>query len=470
MTSTPAAPNDSGTEARVMDWLRLAYAGEVTGGSQHARPEAAAEQLAGSPELARAPAVGWACGDAAVLAPAIAAAPVGADQPDGPLRLPPLAAVTHSSLIRLPEYADRLRECARRLLAAGADPNARFGNRLAPASLAEPAAEQPLSALYGAAGAHQDAAMTRLLLEAGADPNDGESLYHALGSAECTRLLLAAGARIAGTNAIYRALDLDDPEPLSLLLAHGGDPNEPAPGEPTSRFGSPLAWAIRRRCSLRHVDALLAAGADPRSATPDGVALDRLALRYGLPAIAARLRAAGAGSAAADDTPCDRFVAACAVGDEAAARAILAANPGVRAQLGEAEWQLLPELAAAGARSAVETMVRLGWPIAARGGDWQASALNHAVFRGDATLARWLLGHGAQWTELHGFGDNACGTLAWASCNQPIAGGDWIGCAAALLASGMPRGRVDDHQPDVLTIAGQARRFAPPVAELLRER
>src|SRR5690606_26906226 len=121
----------------------------------------------------------------------------------------------------------------------------------------------PLSALYGAAGQNHDPALTRLLLARGADPNDGESLYHSLENPTCTRLLLEAGTRVTGTNAMYRALDLEDAEPLRLLLGHGGDANERATSAPTSDWGTPLLWAIRRRRSPDHITALLAAGADP---------------------------------------------------------------------------------------------------------------------------------------------------------------------------------------------------------------
>jgi Ankyrin repeats (3 copies) len=90
--------------------------------------------------------------------------------------------------------------------------------------LDQPSDEFKLSALYGAAGRNHDPELTKLLLVAGADPNDGESLYHSLENLDCTRLLLEAGARIEGSNALYRVLDLDNSEALKLLLAHSGKP------------------------------------------------------------------------------------------------------------------------------------------------------------------------------------------------------------------------------------------------------
>ncbi len=55
-------------------------------------------------------------------------------------------------------------------------------------------------------------------------------------------------------------------------------------------------------------------------------------------------------------------------------------------------------------------MVRLGWPIAVRGGDWNASALNLAVFRRNTGSTRFLPRYDASWTEKHGHGDNVSST------------------------------------------------------------
>ena len=126
-------------------------------------------------------------------------------------------------------------------------------------------------------------------------------------------------------------------------------------------------------------------------------------------------------------------------------------------------------MVAEGGDEGARLMVRLGWPIAVRGGDWNASALNHAVFRGNAGLTRFLLEHGANWTEEHGYGDNACGTLSWASCNEPVEGGDWVGCARALLDHGMPRRDAGQEDPEWVLVAGRRKRFSDEVSEVLLE-
>jgi ankyrin repeat protein len=357
------------------------------------------------------------------------------------LAMPPLVAVTHSGLLRLDRFRDGLHRTARVLLDAGANPN----------QSTRTAANDPLSALYGAAGKNHDVPLTRMLLDAGANPNDNESLYHATETRDLTiaRMLLDAGAVVEGTNALLRQLDFDDIDGLRLLLAHTRDVDDTSLGNEPA-----LLHALRRRRSPEHVRALLDKGANPRGRAKDGTTAYRLALLFGLTDAAAMLSAVGAAEPLSRD---DQFLAACARGDASEARRILEAQPGIIRGLSERQLQLLPELAAARNGAAVRVMVELGWPVAVRGGGWDASALNHAVFNGDAEMTRFLLEHGASWMEPHGYGDNVHGTLSFASRNHDAGEGDWPGCAQALVDYGLPVAELDgdysDEVADVLRCA-----------------
>ncbi|MDO1580729.1 ankyrin repeat domain-containing protein [Rhizobium oryzicola] len=449
-------------------WLALVYGGDVTGSYNTPKAHVAVHLWNAHPDrLSGELAVACATGDVELIAEAVAVSSEWINQPLGPFKLPPLVAVTHSRLAALPNFQPRLRAAVQRLLQAGADPNQRIFNRFPPASLDAPDETVPLSALYGAAGVNRDPVLTQMLLDAGADPNDGESLYHSLERPDCTLVLLRHGARIDGTNALRRALDMKEATALELLLAHGADPNE-APGQgPTKTWGAPLLRAIAIRCSTRHIEALLAAGADPRACTADGVSAYRLALRVGLVDVADLLKAAGAAETL---SPKDEFIAACSRGDLTAALQLQQRHPELPAALAESELRLLPDAAAWGATEAVMTMVQCGWPLSAKGGDWNATALNHALIRGDANLTRFLLTHGANWRDEHGFGSDALGTLSWASVNEPadtIAEPDWAACAGALVQSGLPTAVPDSDSPECLIIDGRSLRFSEEVMEVL---
>lgn len=142
-----------------------------------------------------------------------------ASAPGGPRDWAPLLYVCHSAFAST--------ALARDLLARGADPNAFFVNEYG-----------QMSALYGAAGVLHDPELTRVLLDAGANPDDNESLYHSTEarSPDCLRLLLEHGARTRDTNALAHALDEERLEHVTLLLGAGADPNE----------GALLAHAVRR--------------------------------------------------------------------------------------------------------------------------------------------------------------------------------------------------------------------------------
>jgi ankyrin repeat protein len=430
-------------------WLNVVYGHHY----DRPQPEHAVKILQEHPELIQGDfLLSCAAGDDAVVRAAIARDPAIVNRTFDAwtcpccawvgYAMPPLVAVTHSGLLRLERFRNGLHRTARLLLKAGADVN----------QSTRTADDEPLSALYGAAGKNHDAELTRLLLDAGANPNDNESLYHSRETRDLTitRMLLDAGAVVEGTNALLHQLDIDDMDGLRLMLAHTRDVND------TSRGNEPaLLHSLRRRRSPEHVRALLDKGADPHARTKDGTTAYQLALQFGLTEAAAMLSAAGAAESLSLD---DQFLAACARGDVAEARGFLDAQPDIIRGLSDHKLQLLPELAAARNGAAVRVMVELGWPIAVRGGGWDASALNQAVFNGDAALTRFLLEHGASWTEPHGFGDNVHGTLSFASRNHEAGEGDWAGCAQALLDHGLPVEQLDgDYSDEVADVFRRAR-------------
>jgi hypothetical protein len=86
----------------------------------------------------------------------------------------------------------------RSLPARGADPEASFEHEYG-----------SMRALYGAAGVVHSAEITRILLEAGASPDDGESVHHSVEAADpaCLALLLEHGGN--PSDGLGRALDFD---------------------------------------------------------------------------------------------------------------------------------------------------------------------------------------------------------------------------------------------------------------------
>lgn len=357
---------------------------------------------------------------------------IDARRPLPPWQAPPLALVAFSSLARLDAgHEARLAAAMDRLLAAGADANGRLPDPESPG--------RPLPLLYGAVARARSLALVQRLLAAGAEPNDNESLYHAVEQDDrrIVAALVAAGARWRGCNALFRQLDFEPLDHLRQALALGADADELSRGTGTR----PLHHAVQRGRSLDHLALLVAHGADIAARDGHGHTLAWHAARAGRRDVLDWLAAQG-------QTPPEglheRFLAACAAADEATARALLAERPGLIAELAPWDRRLLPEQAQRGALASVRLMLALGWPVDVPG-PWNASALNQAAFRGDAAMVALLLAHGARWHEKNGYGGDALGSCLHAGSHEPVAGGDYAEVLRLLVADGAPPPDPDDE-------------------------
>jgi len=372
-------------------------------------------------------------GDLPAVQSALSGTSVQAPVP--PLGAPALGYAAASSLARIDACRPGLVATVHWLLAQGADPNTHWADPARP--------DERLPVLYSAVSRASCFGTTQLLLQAGADPNDMESLYHATEQTDRRILaaLVAAGARWQGTNALYRQLDHDRLDHLLQVLDLGADVHERGPGG-----AGPLHHAIARGRGLAFVKLLVDSGADPAARDEYGRTPAALAAAAGDVQTVAFLAALGHHP---PQDPQARFLAACAAADEAAARAHLAAQPDSFRMLDEQALRLLPDQAQRGRLASVQLMLELGWPVAVRG-DWDASALNQAAYRGDEAMVRLLLDHGACWHEPNGFGGDALGSCLHAGSNEPHPAGDYAAVLALLLADGAPVPQEDSHLPDHL--------------------
>jgi ankyrin repeat protein len=276
----------------------------------------------------------------------------------GPRRMTPLAFAAYSPLLKDPASRGAQTEAVRILIEAGADPNAamhhpQFGR---------------VSCLYAAIAAEAWEAF-ELLLAAGADVNDNESLYHSteLEDDRWLARVLAEGAAIEGTNALARALDFNEISKLELLISHGADLNARTGGGQ-----APLEHAVMRGRSLAFIELLWKEGAR------DGGGAYRMASVLGRQDLADFFRGQGCEIELSVD---ERRLADAAMGGSAASIADLAGSPWA----GHLE-EILPQ---AGAAEAIGRLRDAGLTFAGRPG--QPSPLHWACWHGDAACVRELL-------------------------------------------------------------------------------
>lgn len=198
----------------------------------------------------------------------------------GPKRWEPLLYVCYSCLLKEAVYRPRLVATARLLLDNGADPNAHWLN---------PEWDDcPESCLYGATGVNDCPELAEMLLAAGADPNDNESLYHSteLPTPDCLRILLQYGADVtAQNNALAHLLDREAPDWLPLMLGAAQDP---------ARIPPVFPHALRRGRSTEVFRLLIESGMPLSIPNESGLTPYQSATRLGRVDVTAMLAAAGA--------------------------------------------------------------------------------------------------------------------------------------------------------------------------------
>jgi hypothetical protein len=327
-----------------------------------------------------------------------------ANRPLAPLDWPPLLYATFSRLLRVsPRHATGLRSCVATLLDRGADPSAivdiddgasgaDVGHRLTP--------------IYGAVGVNNDLNVTRALLVAGADPDEGlgpadandpntgwgsEALYHGCEFADpaCLVALLDAGPDpVRVSYCLGRALDHPWTEHCLAFLDYRADPNFRVPW--AAHRTHLHAAATKGRGSV--VAKMLDCGADATLVDDHGRSALTLAVRAGHDDIARMLVEAGADASTVSDD--DRRVG--------------------RAGL---DGQALYLAARRGDVSAIRRALAAGHEPDAPAGDERMPLLNAAALSGQVEVVRLLLDAGADPNTVGPYGSNALGAARWGSVN-----------------------------------------------------
>jgi ankyrin repeat protein len=381
-----AGPAATAPVDQLIQWACLDYGRWQPGDLDRARALLAEEPALGSANIYAAAATG----EVETVRALLAAQPELADARGGPSGWPPLLYACYS---RLPTPT---LDAARALLAAGADPDAGFlwrGN------------VPPFTALTGAFGEGEDGnnmpphpardALARALLDAGADPNDGQSLYN-------------------------RHFQRDDGH-LELLFEYGlgGDCGGPWVARFADRMGTPTEmlveelWAAARKNFGHRVRLLVEHGVPvDQPGRRDGTTAYQAALMFGNHEVADYLAVHGAPRVA--QSADQRFAAACIAGRADEARALLAAQPSLRDALGvHGRVALVRRAVEADHPDGVRLMAALGFELLVPG---HPTPLHEAAWHGDLAMVQVLVELGAS-TEAR---DPAYGAtpLGWASHNH----------------------------------------------------
>jgi ankyrin repeat protein len=327
--------------------------------------------------------------------------------------------------------------------------------------------------------------VVRLLLERGANPNDGESVYHGaeLNHRECLELLLQFGADLSsshvdwGNTPLYFIAGYREGHPncasselgMRWLLEHGADPNVRSGIAAGPLFHeavneTPLHRIAANGRSVEIARMLVEHGAEVDARRRDGRTAYALAMRAGNIAVARYLAENGADTD--NVTNVDRLLAALSIADVDGTRALIAEDPGVVATLTEQDRELFQQVVADGKTDSVRLMLSLGWDLKSEHHDG-GTPLHWAAWHGRPATARLLLEEGAPVNVRDSeFGSSP---LAWASHgsvhSRPGNDDDYMAVVDMLLDAGAQREMAYNRWGEP-----PERLASPAVAALLRRR
>jgi len=305
----------------------------------------------------------------------------------------------------------------------------------------------PFSALYGAVGVNDYPLVTRVLMDAGADPIDGETLYHGpqYGHMKSLNVLSEYDIDVAkkqkpwNNTPIFFQMGIDpkwgyyEKTKLGIkwLLDHGADPNIKA----ESSQDNALHSAFKFMQPDEVIDMLINADADPLSTNRDGVNCIELAVRYGRKDIAKKL--AEKAGIKYEPEPMDELMSLCFEGNTEAVQKFLNQHPKLKDNLRPHDHRLLMDAAVQGKAEVVECLLIAGAHPEQRG-EYGGTPLHHATWRGHAETVRALLKTGKALDAIDDeFGWNPVGWLAHGSVHCQVENSDHIATAKLLIDAGV---------------------------------
>ena len=305
------------------------------------------------------------------------------------------------------------------------------------------------SALYGAAGIAHNPELTRLLLERGADPNDGEVVYHTPESYDnrALQLLVETGKLTDESLSVLliRKHDWHDRDGIKWLLERNAYPNL------MSRWGfRALHHALLRDNSLEIIALLLDHGADPTLHSKGRSAI-AMAARGGRSDVLDLFVQRGI---PIELHGVDELIAACARSDATAVRAIADRHPELVGELVAEGATLIAEFAGTGNSDGVRQLLELGVDVAVLydgNGYWgiprRSMALHVAAWRANPATVQLLLDRGSPVDARDGNGNTplalavrACVDSYWKERRSPESVRALLDAGASVHGVAFPSG------------------------------